>query len=187
DITLVGATLTVEYGAKPGNCTYKGQTFTGTHTITLSKDEANDVLVHHTWDDVSNGKVSVSGSADVTWSLANKTRHEVHELTWTRLGDGGTGVGTADVTHGVLEGGLAEGITANGQRSWKGQSGKWDLAIEDVEMRWIDPVPQAGLYRLATPNGKSLTMSFERLDADTITVTVASGGKSFDIKVNSIG
>ena len=54
-------------------------------------------------------------------------------------------------------------------------------------MRWRDPVPQAGTYRLATPKGRSVTLSFSRVDADTIAVTLASGDKSFTFNVNSIG
>ena len=31
NITLEASTLTVEYGVNPGNCVYKGQTYSGTH------------------------------------------------------------------------------------------------------------------------------------------------------------
>jgi hypothetical protein len=48
-------------------------------------------------------------------------------------------------------------------------------------------VPQAGLYRLATPQGKSATLSFSRIDEDTIKVTVASGDQSFDFNVSKLG
>src|SRR5687768_15020842 len=91
EVTLAGATLTVEYGANPGNCTYKGLTYTGSHAITVSKNEDSDVLVQHEWDELSNGRVSVSGTADVTWSLTDQSRRVVHELEWTRLKDGRTG------------------------------------------------------------------------------------------------
>src|SRR3954466_3086581 len=33
-ITLANATLDIEYGALPGNCTWKGLTYTGKHSIT---------------------------------------------------------------------------------------------------------------------------------------------------------
>jgi len=60
------------------------------------------------------------------------------------------------------------------------------FAINGVELRWVDPVPQAGSYVLTTPADRSLTMSFARIDATTIKVTIESGSKSFDIDVKTI-
>jgi hypothetical protein len=187
EITLVDATLTVEYGAKPGDCTYKGHTYTGKHIISVDRNEDSDVLVHHEWDELSNGRVSVTGTADVTWSLDDATRRVEHEVQWTRLSDGRTGVGSGDRLQKALEGGIAEGFQEDGSLAWEGKSGRWDLAIEAVQIRWTDPVPQAGTYRLATPAGKSATMRFTRIDEDTIQVTVASGEQSFDFNVSKLG
>ncbi len=187
DVTLVAATLTVKYGAKAGNCVYKGHTFSGTHVITVSKNDDAQVLVDHTWTDLSNGVVKVSGTAHVTWDLDDQYRKVQHDLTWTRISDGRTGHGTGDRTQKPLAGGLAEGIQVDGSRTWTGQAGRWDLAIEGVQMRWADPVPQAGTYRLASPKGRSLALSFKRVDADTIAVTLSSGGRSFEFNVNSVG
>jgi hypothetical protein len=187
DVTLADATLTVKYGAKGGNCIYKGHTFSGTHTITVTKNDDAQVLVDHTWTDLSNGKVKVSGTAHVTWDLDDQYRKVQHDLTWTRLSDGRTGHGTGDRTQKPLAGGLTEGIQVDGSRTWTGAAGRWDLAIEGVEMRWADPVPQAGTYRLATPKGRSLELSFKRVDGDTIEVTLASGGRSFHFNVNGTG
>lgn len=186
-VTLTGATLKVEYGKNPGSCTYKGNTYSGTHEITVTKNDMSDVVVNHTWTKLSNGRVEVSGKAEVTWSAAYETRHVVHELDWTRLSDGKTGKGTGNRTQRALEGGLAEGFQVDGSRAWTGQGGTWDLAIEGVELRWVDPVPQAGTYRLADPKERSIAMSFERVDEDTIKVTLASGAKSFSFNVSKAG
>ena len=187
EVTLSGATLSIEYGAKEGNCTYKGLTYTGTHTITVSNNEESDVVVEHTWEELSNGRVSVSGEAEVTWSFDDQTRHVVHELEWTRLSDGRKGIGSGDRTQRPLEGGLTVGFQEDGNRAWEGQNGRWDLAIQGVQIRWIDPVPQAGKFVLATPKSKTAEMSFSRVDEDTIKVTVSSGGKSFDFNVSKFG
>jgi len=187
DVTLAAATLTVKYGAKGGSCVYKGHTFSGTHMITVSKNDDAQVLVDHTWTDLSNGVVKVSGTAHVTWDLDDQYRKVQHDLTWTRISDGRTGHGTGDRTQKPLAGGLTEGIQVDGSRTWTGKAGRWDLAIEGVQMRWADPVPQAGTYRLASPKGRSLELSFRRVDADTIECTLASGGRSFKFNVNSKG
>jgi hypothetical protein len=85
-----------------------------------------------------------------------------------------------------LEGGIFEGIHVDGWRSWEGDAGNWDLAINDVEVRWIDPVPQTGTYSLSTPFKHDLTMTFDRVDSDTIAVLIKSGEREFTINVHSL-
>lgn len=187
ELDLAGSTLTVTYGAKPGNCTYHGQTFTGEHAITLTKTDAGDVEVDHKWTAISNGLVRVNGTAHVTWSLANASRHVTYDLDWTRVADNLTGDATGDVTQAALPEGVTTGIEINGSRSWTGAAGKWDLTVSGVQVRWQDPVPQAGSYRLATPNNKSLSLTFARVNDTTIDVTLASGTRSFSFDVAETG
>jgi hypothetical protein len=187
EVTLSGSTLTIEYGVNPGNCTYRGHTYSGSHSVTISRNDSNEVLVQHSWDALSNGRVSVTGSADVTWDFDAQTRHVVHELEWTRMSDGRTGTGSGDRMQTVLPGGLEEGIQIDGSRAWEGQAGRWDLVIDGVEVRWADPVPQAGSYTLASPRDRTISMSFTRIDEDTIRVTISSGTKSFSFNVTKTG
>ena len=186
EVTLAQNTLSITYGALEGNCTYQGHTYSGTHAITVSSTEEAQIVVEHTWADLSNGKVTLSGEAVVTWTLQDElSRHVIHELTWTRLGDGLTGTGSGDRLQRGLNGDVTQGLAIDGERAWTGNAGTWDLAIDGVELRWIDPVPQAGLYTLTTPSEKQLSLGFERKDEDTITVTVASGEQSFGFDVTS--
>jgi hypothetical protein len=187
DVTLSGATLTVEYGVNPGNCVYRGHTFSGTSAITISKDDMDNVVVDHQWTDLSNGIVQLNGSAHVTWNFNDKTRHITHDLKWTHLASGRTGEGTGDRTEQPLAAGIATGFQVDGSRSWSGQKGTWDLAIDGVQMQWTDPVPQAGTYSLSTPYNKTVTMSFSRVDADTIKVTVAGPKHDFSFNVAKAG
>lgn len=184
DVQLSGATLTVVYGAKPGSCFYRGHQFSGKSQVTVARADTGDVVVDHVWTDLSNGLVKVSGTAHVTWSAANVSRRVQHQLTWTRLSDGRTGKGSGDRTQTPLAGGIAVGIQVDGTRAWDGQAGHWDLSIQGVQMRWADPVPQAGKYVLVTPKNKSATMSFTRIDDDTIQVVVTSGRATFKFNVH---
>ena len=186
-ITLSGPTLHVRYGANPGECTYRGHRFSGETRLTVERNEEGDVEVEHEFLEFSNGRVMVSGSAHVTWSRAEASRRVVHELTWTRLSDGRTGVGSGDRVQTPLNGDVTVGFREDGTRSWEGRRGRWDLAIQGVEMRWADPVPQAGAFVLATPSDQSIKLAFARVDADTIRVTVSSGSRSFDVDVNALG
>jgi hypothetical protein len=187
EITIANATLTIEYGARPGNCVYRGHTFSGTHTIAVESNEERDVIVQHDWDGLSNGRVSVTGEATVTWSREDRSRHIVHELTWTRLSDGKSGVGTGNRTQTALAGGIAEGIELDGTRAFETERGRWELDIDQVQMRWIDPVPQSGAYELETPFDKSVRMTFERIDEASIGVTVSSGDRSIALQINRLG
>jgi hypothetical protein len=185
-VTLERATLSVEYGVNPGNCSYRGHQFSGASSITVERNSDDAVLVHHEWNGLSNGVVMLDGEADVTWDFAAEERRIVHRAEWTYLPTGRTGIGEGDRTQTPLAGGVAEGIRVEGSRSWTGESGRWDLAIDGVEMRWDDPVPQAGTYTLATPRNQSLSLSFARVDEDTIGVTIAGPNRSFTFDVSKL-
>lgn len=187
DVTLENATLTIEYGVHPGNCLYRGHSFSGTSAITVSKNAMNEVVVDHVWTQLSDGVVKLDGSAHVTWNFSDQTRHVVHDVTWTHLASGRIGTGTGDRTQKPLTGGIAEGIQIDGTRTWSGPRGSWDLAIDGVQARWSDPVPQAGSYSLSTPFDKSVSMSFSRVDEDTIKVTVAGPKREFSFTVSKAG
>jgi hypothetical protein len=187
EITLAGATLTIEYGKKSGNCTYHGQQYSGKHIITVTSTAEGNIVVDHEWQELKNALVSVTGTAKVTWTKADPSRHVVHTLTWTRLSDGKTATGSGDRLQKPLSGSLMEGITESGEWHWTTAANQWDLEILDVEMRWVDPVPQAGTYILHTPFDKTVTMSFKRLDEDTIQVTIITPGRTFTFNVSKLG
>lgn len=187
EIVLEGATLTVEYGVNPGNCTYRGHTFSGRHQVTVERNDQNQIEVHHRWTDFSNGVLTLNGTADVTWDFAAETRRVVHESTWTNHRTGRSGEGSGDRTQSLLAGGITEGIRVDGTQSWSGERGQWDLIIDGVELRWTDPAPQAGSYRLGTPFKKTISMSFSRVDADTIRVRVEGPKRSFTFDVSKLG
>ena len=187
DVTLEDATLRIEYGVNAGNCVYHGYRFSGSSSVTVSKNEMNEVIVDHVWTKLSNGVVELDGSAHVTWNFSDQTRHVRHDLKWTQLASGRTGEGTGDRTQSPLAGGITEGIRIDGSRSWSGARGTWDLAIDGVQMRWSDPVPQAGTYSLRTPFDKTVSMSFSRVDADTIEVTAGGPQREFSFTVSKAG
>lgn len=182
-ITLDDATLTIEYGENPGACTYKGQSYAGTHVVTVTSVAPGEVVVNHKWEAFHNDVVQLDGTATVTWSADEKSRHVIYDATWTRLADSRTGVGTGNVTQTALDEGILSGFAVNGEREWTGKSGTWNLAIEGVEMRWIDPVPQDGRYELGTPFDKSVSAEFTRVSATAIQVTIAGPRRSFDFTV----
>jgi hypothetical protein len=187
ELTLAGTTLTVDYGVEGDGCLYHGRTITGQSKVSVAKNETDDVVVEHTWTGLSNGLVEVDGHATVTYTLDDPSRHVVHQVTITRLRDDWQLESEGDRTQRPLDGGLAEGFQVNGTRTWSSPRGDWNLSIEDVEMRWVDPVPQAGTYTLTTPKNKELELGFERKDEDTITVTLSGPKRQFAFDVSKSG
>ncbi len=187
-VSLEGSTVTTEWGTTSG-CSYKGVTLTGTSKVTVARNDDGSVQVDHAWTDLSNGRVKVSGTANVTWSKADASRHVKHDLTWTRLSDGRTGHGTGDRTQRLLDpaSGLAGGIQIDGSREWKSARGTWNLAITGVEVRLQDPVPQAGKYTLTIPDGRLVTLEFTRRDETSIVVEIGNGTRRFSFVVRSTG
>jgi hypothetical protein len=186
EIALERAKLTIEYGVRDGNCEYRGHEFSGMHTIEVERND-DEVVVQHAWDGMSNGRVAITGEATVTWSRSAKSRHVVHELTWTRLSDGRMAVGSGDRVQTALPEGLDVGFEVSGSRAWEGERGRWELEIDAVQMRWADPVPEAGSYVLHTPFDKTLTLEFDRIDDDSIGVTASSGDRSVSLEITRSG
>ena len=188
EVTLTDATLDIEYGAREGDCSYRGHEFAGHHRITVQSNDAGDIRVEHEWDNFNDGQVRIDGSAEVTWARDDRSRQIQHELTWTRLEDGLMGVGRGSRVQRPLEGDLREGIVVSGSRTWEGDAGRWSLDIvEDVEMRWADPVPQAGRCMIKTASDKHLLLKFTRIDEDTIEVLVGDALRGLTFHVHSRG
>ena len=169
-----GASVTVDFGDLSDACTYNGHTYAGIARVTVERTDEGDVQVSHEWEGLTNGLVTVDGGADVTWSGGeDPSRHIVHDLVWSDATRSGESTGDRTQTLIDAEQGITAGIEINGVRGWTSDSGTWDLDIDGVAVRGQDPIPQAGVYTLTTPADKVLTMSFERVDDDTISMTVS--------------
>lgn len=176
-----GATVTVDFGDLSDDCTYDGHSYGGAVTVTVDRTEASDVGVSWTFEAFTNGDVTVDGAAEVTWASGdNPSRRVVHALSWDRQGELVDASGDRTQTLLDVDAGLSGGIEINGERAWSAESGEWSLDIDGVEARPQDPIPQAGTYTLTTPNGKTATLSFERVDDDTIRATL-SGVRGGDV------
>ena len=174
-------TLVIDFGDLGDQCTYNGRTFAGVVTVSFEIDQ-DAVLVTHDYEEFTNGSVTMNGQALVTW--ADQSRRVETDFEFT--GRGRTVTVDSDRTQTLL-GGLGDGIEVDGERNWTGQRGTWHLDIDQVQMRGIDPVPQSGTYTLTNPEDKELSLSFERIDENTIEVVVAAGLRSRTFHVTSAG
>lgn len=185
ELTLEEGWLLVDFGAKGDSCQHLGMRFSGRQAVNISLNEENDVIVQHEWTDLENGEIKLNGTATVTWSGADDPSREViHELAWERLSDGRSAEGSGEQVQRPLGGDLSRGFEVTGASSWRGESGLWELEIDQVQMRWIDPVPEAGQYHLQTPfEDKSLTLGFTRASTRKVVVKATSGYREYSIDV----
>jgi hypothetical protein len=186
-LTVANATLTIDFGTLADNCTFNGHTYAGIAKVQIDRNNNGDVEVTHTWEGLTNGNVTLNGAATVTWSLTQGTRHVVHDVVWK---DAKREVlASGDRTQKLVDPamGLAGGIQVDGDRKWVSAEKEWDLAINGVQMRGQDPVPQAGSYVLTTPDDKVLTLSFTRIAPNQIEVKLTGTKKDFVFKVTSTG
>lgn len=185
-VLVAGNTVDIDLGGLDDGCEYNGHTFAGKISLVFTYNgDGTGVTVDHTYTGLTNGDITLDGTRKVEWDQTS--RHILHDYTWTRADK--TVHATGDRVQTLLDAsqGLRGGIEINGTRDWETAKGDWDLAIDGVEVRWSDPVPQAGSYTLVTPADKSITMSFERVDADTIAVTVTGGRRDRVFHVTSTG
>ena len=179
-------TLTMDFGGLEDTCVYNGHTLAGVITLEITYDAiGHKAVVDHDYQDLTNGVVTLNGKKTVTWD--EKSRHVVTDLMVVR--DGESVHSTSDRVMTLLDpaAGLAGGIIIDGGHQWDNDKGLWDLRVDEVEIRWIDPVPQAGSYTLDTPRGKTIGLGFARIDDDTIAVTLSGGGRERVFHVTSSG
>lgn len=185
--TLAGTTVTIDFGTLTDSCTYNGQNYAGQLAITVKKSGDAEAQVSYQATNFTNGVVTANGTITVTWSASKKTRQVVHQVTFSYKGQ--TLIANADRTMSFVDAnaGFSGGVKVDGSASWSVGSATWKLSIVGVEVRAVDAVPQSGTYTLTAPSGKSLSLSFSRLDTTTIRVTVTTGKLTFSFNVSQLG
>lgn len=185
-VTREGSMLSIVYGALSAECSSHGRTLAGQHSVRVMRNADNEVGVHHEFIEFRDTRVSLSGSADVSWSRTSPSRRVVHTLAFRVLsGDdmGMTGQSTGDSTQQTLD----QAIRINGLRQWQSSRGAFALDMQAIEQRFADSVPQFGAYDITLPTADTLTLAFGRIDTDTIGVTVQGAQEDMSFMVRPDG
>ncbi len=174
EVSVEGATTTVDYGTLEDACTWQGKTYAGVNTVTIQSTSAGALEVVHGWSGFTDGEVTVDGGALVTWSGADQTRRVQTAHTWSDA-DGTSVDVVGDHVTAPLDASVPawrSGFTLDGTRDWTHDGADWTLTMEALQLRLLDPAPQAGVIDLTSPEGKSLTIRYDRVDEDTISATL---------------
>ncbi len=187
-VTRSNLTVTMDFGTLDDDCVWNGRTYAGVSQISLAELTDTTATIEHAWIGMTDGEITMDGGATVTWDADQASRHVTHEIVWTDA-EGVERIGGGDRTQTLIDrdAGIEAGIVVQGSRDWATPDGDWVLSINDVEMRPQDPVPQDGEYQLANPKGKTATLTFARLDDDTIEVVLSGGREDHVWHVTSIG
>lgn len=137
----------------------------GVDIVTIERADAGDAEVTHAWSFLSRGVVHVDGVATVTW--ADATRHVEHELFWTSEGE------TWSATGSRTQLASDDAFLLDGTRDWSHDGDDWHADLDAARLRPEDPLPEEGAYGLTAPNRERAELTFERIDEETIRVTVA--------------
>ncbi len=179
----------IDFGPASDPCEFDGKRYSGVVDLVITRD-GEDVTVAHTYQGLSNGTYTLDGDKTVTWTSGGGTkvlRTIDSNVGWT--GPNGPVDHTSQRTMIFSDflGGPEAPITIDGNHHWTRDGDAWALDMNEVEFRLVDPVPQDGSFVLTIPNGKEGTLSFERVDEDTIAVQFSTGLRSRTFHVTRSG
>jgi len=183
-VTVAPGEVSIDFGDLSDSCVYRGRTYAGMVTVAIELP-GDGARVTHTYEGFTGGRVTMDGTAVVDWSDA--MRHVVTDMTFTT--DDRTVTVQSDRTQSFsrCEGVDAVCVAVEGERHWQSPRGEWDMTIEGVQARSIDPVPEAGTYTVLNPEAREIEMSFSRIDEDTIQVEIAGGRRPITFHVTAAG
>jgi hypothetical protein len=182
-------TILLDFGTAASPCAFEGRLYSGQVELVIDHGDGK-ITVDHTYLDLSNGTYTLYGDKKVEWS-GGGDGSVIREVTSGVDWDGPNGhvdhESQRTMTFVDFLGGPTQEIRIDGSRDWTRDDEDWNLDIDEVELRLIDPVPQSGSYTLTIPSGKEAGLAFERIDEDTIEVTVSGGRKDHVFHVTSLG
>ena len=185
-VSREGNALNIVYDAAGSGCVWRGRALTGQHSVRVTRNADNEVSVHHELTNFGDQMLSLSGSADVTWSRLSKSRRVVHAVTFAALGGTSAGV-TGESTGDSTQQTLTDGVRINGLREWQSSRGFYALDMQAIEQRFADSVPELGAYELTLETDDALTLAFGRIDTDNIRVTVQGAQQALSFVVGADG
>lgn len=183
-VTVEPGSVSIDFGDLADSCVYRGRTYAGVVTVAIELP-GDGARVTHTYEGLTGGRVTLDGTAVIDWSDA--TRHVVTDMTFTTHDATVTVQSDRTQSFRRCEGVDAVCTSVEGERHWQSPRGEWDMTIEGVEARSIDPVPEAGTYTVINPAGRELELRFSRVDDDTIAVEVEGGRRPVSFEVTASG
>ncbi len=184
ELTVGDSQITVDFGSLTDDCSYRGHTYGGqvVYSFELAGDE---VHVTHDYIAFTNGEVTLDGGADVVWGGGARDIETDFTVTGEKVSLNARGDRRMTWVDPVQ--GLGGGVRIDGDHDWTGPLGHWTMSIDGVEARAQDPLPQAGSYELVTPRDVLATLSFSRVDDDTIEMVFEGPRQRRVYHVNSVG
>ncbi len=183
-VTVEPGRVSIDFGDLSDNCIYRGRTYAGIVTVTIERADQG-AQVTHTYEGFTGGRVTMDGQSVVDWD--DLTRHIVTDLDFTSDDRDVHVESDRTQSFSACEGAQAICVDIDGSRSWTTPRGEWNMSIDDVHARSIDPVPESGGYLVTNPEGKQMGMTFSRVDGNTIAVEMTGGRRDVTFEVTAAG
>ncbi len=183
-VTLEPGRVSIDFGDLSDSCVYRGRTYAGVVTVEVELP-GEGAQVTHTYEGFTGGTVTMDGQSVVRWNQGE--RHIVTDLVF--VSDERTIDVQSDRTQTFRRCEEVEAVCVSieGTREWTSPRGDWEMSIDDVHARSIDPVPEAGRYTVLNPEDQTIEMEFARLDEDTIRVEITGGRRDVTFDVTASG
>lgn len=183
-VTLEPGRVSIDFGDLSDACVYRGRTYAGVVSVQVELP-GEGARVTHTYEGFTGGRVTMDGESIVNWD--DGERHIVTDLMFTS--DDHTTEVQSDRTQTFSRCEDAEAVCVHieGSREWTNPRGAWQMTIDDVHARSIDPVPEAGRYVVVNPEDRLIALEFARVDEDTIRVALSGGRRDITFDVTAAG
>lgn len=155
----------------PSGCAVGARTMSGRVELSLSRARSGELVVKQEWTALSDGEVTATGTADLTWSSDTSPLHVKHDALFTSK-DGVKVEAQGDRTQ--VRRRQSQVVQSTGLRSWRTDVGLYVLTMREADVRGLLPMPEAGIFQLDTPHELTLTMAFSQL-GDGVMVRVFGG------------
>lgn len=160
-----GANVSIIYSAAQYVCRSDSSLGTdfnlsGEQTITYRQADGETTAFDTEWKGISNGYLTVDGTAHVTVTADASSEHLVNSLSWVRASDGKSGHGNDDRTAAVASTMNWQAPTLTGLRTWESAAGSWELRPVDAKLQSLSTgIPFVGTFTIITPNRLTLSLS----------------------------
>ena len=161
----------------------------GEQTITFLQADGETSSIDHAWKGISNGYLTVDGTAHVTTTTtANAfSQRVVNTLSWVRGSDSKTGHGHDDRTSAVTATEDAQAPSLTGLRTWESDAGSWELRPVDARLQSsTGGVPFVGTFAVITPTKLALTLSLT-YSATGARMTLSDGTHAYSFGISPNG
>jgi hypothetical protein len=185
-------------------CRRRGETLSGEVAITIITNNEFSAEVEFKWNALTDGVVTVDGVAAVIWEHG-KPWQTVTQNVDIYVNTTPEKVLTTEETFSVEPLQDEQGMTLYGTRCWTTDNGTecatsdgqqaclseeidcWSLDFMELEILWMEPIPQEGVHTFVNAQDEHYTFAYDRESEHMVKVTASDGSENYFFEVTTLG